>query len=88
MSQGEPQSLMKCTLTLIMPSILPAAIGRTTPLKMEARLQTRKPAKDFWFVPLEASSQLLIAGAAAVTAPLKQLISVVSVAPVSAISSL
>jgi len=79
---------MKCTLILIMPSILPAAIGRTTPLKSEARLQSRKPAKDFWFVSLVASSQLLIAGTAIVTAPLKQLISVVSVASVSMILSL
>lgn len=54
-----------------------------TSLKVEARLQSRKPAKDFWFVPLEASSLLMTAGAAAATAPLEPLISLVSVASLS-----
>lgn len=71
-----------------MPSIFPGARGRTTPLKVEARLQSRKPPKDSWFVPLEAPSQLLTSGAAIVTAPLNQLVSVVSVASVSMILSL
>lgn len=71
-----------------MSSIFPGARGRTAPLKVEARLQSRKPPKDSWFVPLEASSQLLTSGAPVVTAPLNQLVSVVSVAPISTILSL
>lgn len=59
-----------------------------TPLKVEARLQSRKPAKDVWFVPLEASSLLMMAGAAAATAPPEQLIALVSAAALSTAWSL
>lgn len=66
-------------LVLIMPSVLAAAGGRTPPLKVEARLQLTKAVKALWPVPAEAPSLWLLAGAAAGTAPLGQLLGVVSV---------